>query len=167
MVVRKDLLLAAEAFDATFPYPIGEVFDLNARLLSAGRLAIIWKPLLMYRSHEGNATSGIFIMDYCKLRTFEFIQERNPGLPDSFKAALMADLPERRSGMIRWAFERGDFAIAKELLGRIPEAERTFAQKCMTYVMRTPAPITRTVSWSAPKFIRNAGWLTRRHQGAA
>ena len=162
MVARKDLLMAVGAFDVRFPYPIGEVFDLNARLLSAGRLAVIWKPLLMYRRHEGNATSDIFIMDYYKLRTFEFIQEHGSGLTGAFKAALLADLPQRRRGMIRWAFERGDFAMARELLSRVPEAERSFAQTCMTYVMRTPSPIARTVSWSAPKLMRNAARLTRR-----
>ncbi len=161
MVVRKDLLLAVGAFDVTFPYPTGEILDLNARLLSAGRLAIIWKPLLMYRRHEGNATSDIFIMDYCKLRTFEFIQESGSMLTEPFKAALLVDLPRRRRGTIRWAFERGDFAMTRELLSRIPGPERTFVQRCMTYVMRTPSPIARTLSWSAPKIIRNAARLTR------
>ncbi len=161
MVVRKDLLLAVGAFDVTFPYPTGEILDLNARLLSAGRLAIIWQPLLMYRRHEGNATSNIFFMDYCKLRTFEFIQKRASGLSQSFKAALEADLPHRRRGTIRWAFERGDFVMASELLGEVPAGQRTIAQRCMNYVMRIPAPIARTVSWSAPKLIRNAARLAR------
>ena len=161
MVVRKDLLLAVGSFDVTFPSPTGEILELNARLLSEGRLAVIWKPLLMYRRHEGNATSDVFMMDYDKLRTFEFMLDRGSRLSTTFRSAVLADLPRRRADTIRWAFERGDFALARKLLDETPQAERTLAQKCMDYVMRVPGPIARTVSWTAPKAIRNAARLAR------
>lgn len=112
MIVRRDLLVNVGAFDVTFPYPIGEIFDLNLRLLSAGRLGIIWQPLLMYRRHADNTTSDYITMDYYKLRTFEFIQARNPYFSGLFMDAFAEDLP---AGGSVWLAGRLSMATLRRL----------------------------------------------------
>lgn len=155
MLVRKDLLVSVGAFDVTFPYSIGEIFDLNLRLLSAGRLAIVWAPLLMYRRHAGNTTSNFFVMDFHKLRTFEFIQEHRAFLSNAFMQALPTDLPARRLSLISRSFEAGEFVKMRALISAIAPGDRTLKMRAMELVAALPEPLLKNVSWFVPKVIRH------------
>ena len=152
MVVRRDLLLSVGAFDTRFSYPIGEIFDLNCRVLTAGHLAIVWKPLLMYRRHPGNSTVSLFLVNYYKLRTFEFIRDHTamaPALADAFKI----DLPKRRKHVISQAFEQGDFVRMREVALEAG-ADKPARIGWMQIVSRLPDPVGRQVSWFMSKAAR-------------
>ena len=162
MLVRREALIGAGGFDVTFPYKIGEMFDLNLRLLSAGRLAIVWTPLLMYRRHSGNTTSNGFEMDFYKLRTFEFVEQYRSHLPPAFLRALSQDLPARRRSLTLRAFESGQFETMHRLMSDTRTQDRKLYFKVMRRVAGLPKPFSSVLSRIGPKIIRRVSRLRRR-----
>jgi glycosyltransferase involved in cell wall biosynthesis len=157
MVVRRELLLRVGAFDVDFPYSIGEMFDLNARLLSEAKLAVVWKPLLMYRRHDSNSTVGEFDSRYYKLRTFEYILAKGAAGSQLLRDALVTDIARRRRAVFAQAFASGQRQRLGELAAELTPQDWTLARRALLAAADLPAPVAAFAAWFVPRVAKRLG----------
>ncbi len=124
-VIRRDFALAIGGYDPAMHGIMAEDLEFLIRALTHGQLALVWKPMVRYRKHPGNATRSDVGRTIGRWRIFEFAREHHEGLPESFHSALERDLPARRRAIFRLAYQAGDGPLMDELWAKLRPVQRT------------------------------------------
>ncbi|MDX3911643.1 MAG: glycosyltransferase family 2 protein [Sphingobium sp.] len=115
MIIRRKFALEIGGYDCQMLGIKAEDLEFLIRALTHGHLALVWKPLVQYRLHEGNDTASLDGQAVGRWQIFEFARQNHADLPDYFLAALASDLPTRRRNIYAVAHRLGDHETLRRL----------------------------------------------------
>lgn len=135
-VVRRDFALRIGGYDPRMKGIMSEDLEFLIRALTHGSVAIVWKPMVRYRMHEGNDTASVVGREIGRWRIFEFAREQHAGLPKYFVEALDRDLPRRRRRIYALAHQLKDEGLIQEVSRKLGPDQWTVGMR-LRRLMRT------------------------------
>lgn len=146
MVVRRDLVQAIGGFNPDIHGIKSEDMEFTARALVAGKLALIWAPLMEYRIHGANSCAADWVAQAIgRWKIFEYIYARGGYGCESFRQALQDDLPARRAKMFDQAWRHSRFAAADEIRPLLRAEDWTLLRRFRLAVRAAPPPVRGAV----------------------
>lgn len=141
MLMRRDLALEIGGFDLSLTGFITEDIEFLIRLLTAGELSIIWRPMMEYRLHESSYSRGKHRQTVGRWEIFEFVFENHKDMDGRLRAALEKDLPARRAHVFNVAFGLGDHDTMRKVWQIVDKRRRTWRMHLRRLIAAAPAPL--------------------------
>ena len=145
MIVRKDLYDRIGGFDPRVSSLVAEDIEFLVRVLSAGKLAIIWKPLVDYRIHPGSHSFGAQRQAIGRWQVFEYVRARHTALDPELREALDDDLPRRRARIFDLGFLAGDEELMAAAGSTLARGDWTVKRWIARTIAGAPHPVSRTL----------------------
>ncbi len=128
-VFRRSLAIRLGGYDPAMKGIMAEDLEFLIRLMGAGDVALIWRPLMRYRLHPGNDTASKIGQEFGRWRIFEFARSSHRDLDIAFRQALDEDLPRRRRRIFDLAYRVGDRATLAEAFAKLSPADLTLKRR--------------------------------------
>lgn len=146
MLARRDLVEAIGGYNPEVCGIKAEDIEFLLRALHHGKLAVIWLPLVGYRIHGSNASGGDWVSQMIgRWQIFEYVLAHGAYGCERLRAALEADLPDRRAMIFDQAWRHSRFDVTDEVNGLLRPEDRTFLRRLRIVVRHAPPPIRAAV----------------------
>lgn len=142
-VIRRKLAVDIGGFNAQMKGILSEDIEFLVRALTHGKLTLIFKPLVRYRVHSGNATSDGVGRIFGRWQIFEFVRSHHKGLPQYFVDALDQDLIDRRVRVFDLSCQTGRYDMAQRVAPLLRSEDWTFRRRLYYMAGRLPRHIER------------------------
>jgi glycosyltransferase involved in cell wall biosynthesis len=146
-VIKRKLAVDIGGFNGQMKGILSEDLEFIVRALTHGRLTLVFKPLVLYRIHAGNATSDSVGRIFGRWQIFEFVRSFHKGLPQCFVDALEQDLIDRRVRIFDLGCQTGRYDVAQRVAPLLRRHDWTFTRRLFQIAGRLPRPIERTARW--------------------
>ena len=143
LIVRRRLALEVGGYDPRMKGVPAEDVEYLARVLGKGDVAVVWRPLVQYRLHPGNATACWRGQEIGRWRVFEFIRQNHKGIESDFSDALDQNLPARRARIFDLAFGTGDYRAMTEVRSLLGTSEWNARRRILMYLASLPQPLAK------------------------
>jgi len=144
MTIRRDLYEALGGFDERMRGSSAENFEFEIRALRAGRVGLIWRPLVTMVRHDANASLDSCRMAMDLVACLQFALAAH-GLDEDERATATAELQKRLPSAIYGSFSLGEYdavrAFRRAYRGRLSWKARL---KCA--IARLPRPWARSIA---------------------
>jgi glycosyltransferase involved in cell wall biosynthesis len=141
MTIRRELAQSIGGFNREIFGIKSEDMEFTIRALLAGRLAIVWAPLIDYRIHGANSCAADWVSQAIgRWKIFEYVYARDGYGSESFRKALEEDLPKRRAHMFDQAWRHSRFAATDEIEPLLGASDWTWKRRARVALRHTPAP---------------------------
>lgn len=140
ILFRRALALDLGGFDPAMKGIMAEDLEFLIRLLGAGEVAVVWRPLMSYRLHPGNDTASKAGQEIGRWRIFEFARSFHSDLDPAFCRAIDTDLPARRRRIFDLAYGIGDYAALAAASATLAYSDWTLKRCLRSLLSRLPRP---------------------------
>lgn len=141
MIMERRLALAVGGFDPAVRGIVAEDVDFLVRVLSAGRLAILWESLVRYRLHGGNDSRGWNEQAWGRWTIFNGLCAKPGQVDPAFISAMTEALPGMRARAFDAAFGTGRLTEMQALAHQLAPVDRTVKRRLKLALARLPEPI--------------------------
>jgi glycosyltransferase involved in cell wall biosynthesis len=146
MLARKDFIQSIGGFNPEVFGIRAEDIEFLMRALVAGKLAIVWLPLVDYRIHDSNACGGDWVSQMIgRWRIFEYVYAHGCYGCARLHKALREDLPLRRVTTFDQAWRHSRFDVAEEIGGLLRDEDWTPLRRLRAIVRDAPSPLRSAV----------------------
>lgn len=132
-------------YDVAFKGVGGEDWEFTLRALAQGRAAVCTRPLARVRKHAGNDSADSLYMNLGDAHILAHALAHHEGA-DRYREAILASMNQRRQAAFDTAFARGDFALARQVLGQLTHPEAGLKSRLKYGITKLPA-VLRTPLW--------------------
>jgi glycosyltransferase involved in cell wall biosynthesis len=145
VILRRAFYLAIGGFNTGFKGVGGEDWEFTLRVVALGKVALCKRALTRIRKHDGNDSADSSFMMIGTADILEYALKAHP-TAGQYRAAILKDVDSRRINVFDGAFARGNFELAKTMLGKlhVPPSDTKF--KLKVFITRLP-PLLRQPLW--------------------
>ena len=145
VILRRAFYLAIGGFNTDFKGVGGEDWEFTLRVVALGKVAVCKRALTRIRRHDGNDSADSSFMMIGTADILEYALTAHP-TAGQYHAAIVKDVDSRRINVFDGAFARGNFELAKAMLGKLKAPPRTTKFKLKVFITHLP-PLLRWPLW--------------------
>lgn len=145
VIFRRTFYLEIGGFNASFKGVGGEDWEFTLRVVGLGKVALCKRPLTRIRKHDSNDSADSSYMVSGTADILEYALDAHPTAVQ-YRAAILKDIDKRRVGVFDAAFARGNFELAKSMLGKLRALPGDKKFRLKVFITNLP-PLLRKPLW--------------------